>query len=53
MIFNSSVQARLLKLICRHIIFSNEFSSLGALEVNRIFSKTSALISTPIKSKIV
>ena len=53
MIFNSSVKAKLLKLICRYIIFSNNFRGLGALEVNRIFSKTSALISIPIKSKIV
>ena len=36
-----------------HIIFSNEFNSLGGLEVNRIIIKTSALISTSIKSKIV
>ena len=53
MIFNSSVKAKLLKLICSHIIFSNDFSSLGALEVNRMFSKTSVLISTPIKLKIL
>jgi len=53
MIFNSSVQARLLKLIFRHIIFSNEFSPIRELEVNLFFSKTSALISTSIKSKIV
>jgi hypothetical protein len=53
MIFNSSVKAKLLKQIFSHIVFSNDFSSLGALEVNRIFSKTSALISIPIKSKIV